>query len=526
MAKTLSDLNSISSLNDNDIILIRQGTVDRKTTPSEILNYIKSKPITFLNDISVSGVFSLGSNQKTAFNKDFGTTSGTVSEGNHTHSYQAPLNGSGFVKIDGSTISYDNSTYSLTSHSHPDLYVSLSGSIMTGALTVTKILPDMTGATGSISVRDIGDSTHRFANVWADEVHVGASSLYVNGKQVISDNSNIMTFATDPDQGVNLKTVSSTPGTGNGNLQLTSDNQIGVTAKGGIDLTVPSNVASKHISFTNSSTNGSIILNAASQIQFTAPTVSTGNLTVTGDLIVNGTTTSINTTELLIQDNIVVLNKNQTGTPSTTLVSGLDVERGDQANYRFAFEELTDTFKIGMVGQLQPVATREDTPISGGVALWDATNNRFNTQTVATAFNKAFGTTAGTISEGNHTHSYQPLDADLTSIAGLAGTTGLLKKTAADTWTLDTSAYLTGITRAQIEAQLTGEITTHTHSSSSIQTAVQGMNFTTAPTISSRRIVTVASGTTFPGAAGLGDECYRTDLDEWYKYNGAVWMQI
>lgn len=37
----------------------------------------------------------------------------------------------------------------------------------------------------------------------------------------------------------------------------------------------------------------------------------------------------------------------------------------------------------------------------------------------------------------------QPLDADLTSIAGLAGTTGLLKKTAANTWSLDTTAYLT-----------------------------------------------------------------------------------
>jgi hypothetical protein len=40
----------------------------------------------------------------------------------------------------------------------------------------------------------------------------------------------------------------------------------------------------------------------------------------------------------------------------------------------------------------------------------------------------------------------QDADADLTAIAGLSGTSGLLKKTAANTWSLDTNTYLTSYT--------------------------------------------------------------------------------
>jgi len=50
----------------------------------------------------------------------------------------------------------------------------------------------------------------------------------------------------------------------------------------------------------------------------------------------------------------------------------------------------------------------------------------------------------------------QPLDGDLTAIAALSGTTGLVRKTAANTWTLDTSTYLTGNQTITFSGDATG----------------------------------------------------------------------
>jgi hypothetical protein len=50
----------------------------------------------------------------------------------------------------------------------------------------------------------------------------------------------------------------------------------------------------------------------------------------------------------------------------------------------------------------------------------------------------------------------QPIDADLTAIAALTGTSGLLKKTAANTWELDTNTYLTTSSAASTYLPLTG----------------------------------------------------------------------
>jgi hypothetical protein len=56
--------------------------------------------------------------------------------------------------------------------------------------------------------------------------------------------------------------------------------------------------------------------------------------------------------------------------------------------------------------------------------------------------------------------TYQPLDADLTAIAAISGTSGLLKKTASNTWALDTNSYLTGNQSITLSGDITGSGTT------------------------------------------------------------------
>jgi hypothetical protein len=68
------------------------------------------------------------------------------------------------------------------------------------------------------------------------------------------------------------------------------------------------------------------------------------NLTVTGNLTVQGTVTAISTNEVSIGDNIIVLNSDETGTPSQN--AGIEVERGTSANVVFRWNEVTDKWEV------------------------------------------------------------------------------------------------------------------------------------------------------------------------------------
>jgi cytoskeletal protein CcmA (bactofilin family) len=58
------------------------------------------------------------------------------------------------------------------------------------------------------------------------------------------------------------------------------------------------------------------------------------NLTVTGDLTVSGTTTTINTTNLEVEDHIILLGTNGSPTPDTGTLSGIEVETSGTASKR------------------------------------------------------------------------------------------------------------------------------------------------------------------------------------------------
>lgn len=94
--------------------------------------------------------------------------------------------------------------------------------------------------------------------------------------------------------------------------------------------------------------------------------------------------------------------------------------------------------------------------------------------------------------------SYQPLDGDLTSIAGLAGTSGILKKTAANTWALDTTTYLDTTTAAstyQTQSGMSAYLTTSTASSTYLTQSSAASTYQTQSGMSSYLTTASASST-------------------------------
>lgn len=88
-----------------------------------------------------------------------------------------------------------------------------------------------------------------------------------------------------------------------------------------------------------------------------------GDVQISGDFLVDGTTTTINTTNLEIEDNTILLNRNEAGAGVTLGTSGIEIERGTEPNVSWLFDEPTDSFrpsgvtKLSNIGEIEPNVT-------------------------------------------------------------------------------------------------------------------------------------------------------------------------
>jgi len=80
---------------------------------------------------------------------------------------------------------------------------------------------------------------------------------------------------------------------------------------------------------------GTIVLDTGSTV---------GNVLVTGNLTVNGTTTTINSSTLTVDDNIIVINEGEGGAGITLVQAGIEIDRGSLPNAELFFNESISHF--------------------------------------------------------------------------------------------------------------------------------------------------------------------------------------
>jgi hypothetical protein len=157
-------------------------------------------------------------------------------------------------------------------------------------------------------------------------------------------------------------------GTGLGIAEMTAATDLEITAGNRVKINgnVPFRIS--EVSSTNlpaiAAENGDLIYNSTTNkvimyqngawkdvngnVEATAGTSNFNDVVIAGDLTITGDTTEIETTNTAITDNVIVLNKGETAAGVTLGTSGIEVERGTEANKTFVWDEATDKWTLGI----------------------------------------------------------------------------------------------------------------------------------------------------------------------------------
>lgn len=193
-----------------------------------------------------------------------------------------------------------------------------------------------------------------------------------------------------------------------GDVTLGYDNNNTITIRGIVDLQTP-------ITFSQAATlgdgNDTVAVNCGSANNFTIVSQhanlddtgkltvdsleTSGDVTVQGDLYVNGTQTVVNTTSLEVSDNEVIVNNGEAGAGVTAGEAGVSVDRGSLPNAKLIYNESIDKWQMGIEGSMVDI---EDT------------NHNHDGRYLQTAANSG-PTTDDAISLGDATHRFSNIFA-------------------------------------------------------------------------------------------------------------------
>lgn len=229
------------------------------------------------------------------------------------------------------------------------LYISNEWTLLEGTVTLDLNAIDSNIIPNEASTLDLGSQEKPFRTLYADEAKISANTLYIDGVPVLGSNSETILIKADPDQGIQVGTT----GTGATKIQSEANAEIITTGVGG------------NVNIKTTGSGGNISLTSTGNINLTAQNIisessfSIKDLIVSNSLVVTGTTTTVDSVNMTIKDNIIEINNEEIGSGVTLGQAGIKINRGDLDDVFIVFDETDDCFKVGTHSALKTLATSE-----------------------------------------------------------------------------------------------------------------------------------------------------------------------
>lgn len=335
----------------------------------------------FINDLSTTGSGNITGDVTGTLSYDIvnGTISGTTSIAAQTY-YADATNvqfhlPSDSYKVTGDANAIDTSITKSGNAvtlkvDHKDLLASGTANQSYGSTTAIPVLTvnaqghvtsiNSTSISTTLSISDDNDDTGSVA--LASDTLKFAGGTYLSSDVSVDGTTDIITFSHDATTRTDTTSTESTTNGGTFDVvdSITTNTEGHIT---GIDVktvtlpdiqetdtldsvTTRGSTTDNDIQVNNIRVDGGSITGPATITIDPDATGVTGTVIIAGDLTVQGTTTTINSTTVEVGDNIIVLNKDASGVPGVS--AGFEVARGDYANVSLEFNETNDLWQVSV----------------------------------------------------------------------------------------------------------------------------------------------------------------------------------